>query len=156
MTSAINHDAPPPAAPGETTPARALAGAVLLSLVAEELADAASAEQAAGFFRAIGRRMADLLAMADVNDLPAMEHRINGLWRALGLGAARLSALPDAIVVRHECEPDLAEQAAGWRVALPALLQGAYAAWFRELGGSDRLTTTAAWSGPVIELRHGL
>lgn len=133
-----------------------LGSLVLVSLVAEELGEIASPEQVDGFFGHVGRRVAEMFPLGDVQDLTGMEVRINGLWRELGLGEARMNVQGNSIVVRHEStRSDLTEIDGPWRPILAAMLRGAYDCWFRQLGSKSNLTTRAEWQGHVIELRHG-
>lgn len=133
-------------------------GLALMAIsVAAEVSDGVPAEQAHGFFVAIGRRMAALEPLDGVNDASVLCARINAFWQALDWGEIELAVGRDALVVRHRDLPtEIAPDRAGhWSRMLLGVLEGAYDAWFRVLGSGPALRTTAEWQGDVLELRHG-
>ncbi|GMM61629.1 cellulose biosynthesis protein BcsD [Novosphingobium pituita] len=129
----------------------------LVAMIARELASAATPDQHHGFFTAVGRRIAAVVALGDVEDLGTMTTRINALWAALGWGSAVVTVEDSAILVRHDGlypESD-AQMADPWRTLLPPLMEGTYDTWFRMMGSGQSLTTTAHWKGHTLEIRHG-
>lgn len=133
-------------------------GLALMALsVAAEVSDGVPAEQAHGFFLAIGRRMADLEPLEGVNDTAVLAARINAFWQALDWGVIELVVTTDAIVVVHRDLPNkIAPDPHGhWAAMLRGVLEGAYDCWFRVLGSGPALRTTAVWTGDTLELRHG-
>jgi hypothetical protein len=132
--------------------------AMLTALTAAEIFGEAKPEQAHGLYVAIGRRFSTLVDMADVRDLDDLAERINGLWAVCGYGHARLQAVETGIRVVHRGAPVTIEgdHAGHWARLFPALLEGAYDAWFRQLGSSGLLSTRLLrHEGDVIEFHHG-
>lgn len=133
--------------------------AMLTALTATEVSAEAKPEQAHGFYVAIGRRFSTLVDMADVHDLDDLATRINGLWAACGYGHVRLQAVETGIRVVYRGGPVTIEgdHAGHWARLFPALLEGAYDAWFRQLGSSGLLSTRLLrHEGDLIEFHHGV
>lgn len=129
----------------------------LVAMIARELASAATPEQSHGFYAAVGKRIASVVPLDDVEDLGTMTTRINALWATLSWGSAVVTVEDSAIVVRHnglypETESEIAEP---WHDLLPPLMEGTYDSWFRMMGSSRALNTTAHWEGHTLEIRHG-
>jgi hypothetical protein len=140
-------------------PAREYGLAVLSAMTAAEVYGEASPEAAHGFYSAVGRRLATLVDLADVQDIDALADRINGLWSACGCGHARFQAIDTGIKITHRGAPAAIEgdQAGYWEQLFPAILEGAYDAWFRQLGSGQALSTRILrHEGDVIELHHGV
>lgn len=131
--------------------------ALLAVATAAELAETATPGQARGFALALGRRIAASEALQGVTDAAALCQRVNAFWQALGWGEAEIALESEAIIVRHRYAPKLLkfDKTAQWPAMLLAILEGAYDSWFRQLGSGPSLTTTAAWNGETVELRHG-
>lgn len=129
----------------------------LVAMIASELADAATEDQSHGFYNAVGKRIAAVVPLDDVEDLGTMTARINALWATLGWGSAVVTVEDSAIVVRQDgLWPETeAEIAAPWKALLPPLIEGTYATWFQMMGSSPALATTACWKGQTLEVRHG-
>lgn len=129
----------------------------LVAMIARELASAASEDQSHGFYVAVGHRIAAVVPLDDVEDLGTMTARINALWAALGWGSAVVTVEDSAIVVRHDgLYPDTeAEIATPWKHLLPPLMEGTYETWFRMMGSSRALGTSARWIDRTLEIRHG-
>lgn len=139
-------------------PAREYGLAVLTAMTAAEIFGEARPEQALGFYAAIGRRLSALVDVNDVRDLDDLADRINTFWGACACGRARLEAVETGIRVLHRGAPLTIEgdQTKCWAQAFPALLEGAYDAWFRQLGSGPVLTTRILrCEKDVIELHHG-
>ena len=136
----------------------AMAGlAAMAAMVVMELSETVTPGQARGFFNVIGKRLAALEPLNDVSGAAALSARINGFWSALDWGEAEIVLQSDAICVRHRHAPrDTPLVEAGrWPMILLAVLEGAYDAWFRDLGSGPALKTVAEWDGDVVEIRHG-
>ncbi|WP_260926366.1 cellulose biosynthesis protein BcsD [Novosphingobium sp. 9] len=114
--------------------------------------------QARGFFRSVGKRLAGMEQLDGVNDVSGLSVRVNALWQRLGWGEADFAVGREAIIVRHRDAPLVAddpEDDPNWRIALGAVLEGAYDAWFRMLGSGPVLKTESHWTASTLELRHG-
>jgi hypothetical protein len=132
--------------------------AVLTALTAAEVFAEARPEAAHGFYCAVGRRLAKLVDLSDVHDIEALTERINRLWLAFGCGQVMLHAADSGIRIMHRGVPAAieADQDGHWAQLFPAILQGAYDAWFRQLGSGAVLTTRIVRrQGGVVELHHG-
>jgi hypothetical protein len=132
--------------------------ALLASAMAAEIMAEARPEQVHGFYVAAGRRLAAQVDLADSRDLDAVADRINALWTQCGWGQARLSATDTGIRIVHRgAPPSLEGDAAGhWPSLFSALLEGAYDAWFRQLGSGPALTTRLVRrDSDLVELHHG-
>ena len=128
----------------------------LVAMIARELASAATEDQSHGFYVAVGKRIADVVPLDDVEDLGTMTARINALWATLGWGSAVVTVEDSAIVVRQdglypETEAEIADP---WKALLPPLMEGTYDSWFRMMGSSQALATTAEWKEQTLEIRH--
>jgi hypothetical protein len=133
--------------------------AVLTAMTAAEVFAEAPPQAVHGFYRAVGRRLAALIDLADVQDIDVLAERINALWLACGCGQARFQAIDTGIKVIHRGAPTTIEgdQAGVWALLFPAILEGAYDAWFRQLGSGQALSTRILrHEGDVIELHHGV
>jgi hypothetical protein len=129
---------------------------LILSEVVAELADAASAQQIAGFGFALGQRLAARVPLDQVTDLNDLEAHANRLWADLDLGQCRLYADDAALIVEHDpglLRPDVLAPAA--RPFLLELVRGMFDACFRALGSAAGIQTSATWHERTIELRHG-
>lgn len=132
--------------------------AVLVAMSGAEILESASRAETCGFYAAVGRRIATLIDVAGVSDLDVLAHRINALMGLLGWGRANLEFDETGILVRHRGAPQAleADLAGIWPLLLPALLEGAYDAWFRALGSGPALVTRVLrHDGDRIELHHG-
>lgn len=132
---------------------------LLVALIAAEIFETASADQAEGFFNAIGRRLASMVVMDDVRDLGDMETRANMLWRAMDWGEVRMEAREDGIKLRHLGLPRgwNSDVDGHWPAALRALLTSCYHSWFVALGSGPDLRTHLVHASPEeIELHHGI
>lgn len=110
----------------------------LLCTIAAELYGNFSAEEAHGFFRQIGLRMAGGVQLPVVETLDGLESVLNGRLSAMDWGRVKLSVEDDAIAIRHSAYPGQhLDQASGevWRRAFAAVLEGAYTVWLQTQGG---------------------
>jgi hypothetical protein len=131
--------------------------AAVAAMVIAEMTETVTPGQARGFFHAIGRRLAAMQPLDDANSTAELTGRINTFWRMLDWGEAELVLERDAIVVRHRYAPRETALVEGnrWPLILLAILEGAYAAWFEQLGSGPALGTVAEWHGDLVEIRHG-
>ena len=139
-------------------PAREYGLAVLTAMTAAEIFAEAQPEQVHGFYVAVGRRLSTLVEVGDVRDLDEFAMRVNALWEACGCGHTRLQEVETGIKVTHRGAPVSIEgdQAGYWARLFPALIEGAYDAWFRQLGSGALLSTRIIrHEGDLIELHHG-
>jgi hypothetical protein len=131
---------------------------LLASATIAEVFASTGGPQAAGFYAAIGRRIATHVELDGATETEALVARMNALWGALGWGSARLELGDDAVLIHHHDMPqDIYGDLDGrWLEAAAALLEGAYDAWFCSLI-SDRTLQTQfiGWNRGVAELRYG-
>jgi hypothetical protein len=132
-----------------------------LLTVAAELYGNFSADEARGFFRQIGVRMAEDVKLPVVETLDGLEGVLNERLSAMDWGQAKLSVEDDAIAIRHSAYPGqyLDDQSAEvWRRAFAAVLEGVYTVWLRTQGGradmEAKLRSEAALDG--LEFAYGL
>ncbi|WP_157220065.1 cellulose biosynthesis protein BcsD [Flavisphingomonas formosensis] len=132
--------------------------AVLFSLLLQEMRDNASAEEAHGFFQAIGMRLAQSCPLPDVERIDRLAGAMNEVWRALDWGHVILEPDDDGIGIVHFDAPvKMAEDDGGlWPSALTSILEGVYDGWFRGLGSGPKLQTTLkSRTADRIEFHHG-
>lgn len=128
----------------------------MLSLIVAELADVLPGSQIGAFAFALGQRLASSAPLAEVTDLDDLQQCLNLWWSELGLGEMRLYLDELAISIEHDPGPlALDEGNAVVRAAFVEFLRGAYHSTFELLGTSQSIPTSAAWTGQIIELRHG-
>ncbi|MET0238659.1 MAG: cellulose biosynthesis protein BcsD [Sphingobium sp.] len=128
-------------------------------VVLSEIAAMASPEQLYGFFLGVGRRMAELHSVGGVQHLDRLSDRINGFWDSLGWGQVSFELDDEGMDIIHIGVPGSLEgdRSGVWPQIAPAVLEGAYDAWFRQMGSADRLhTRVVAASEGRVDLRHGL
>jgi hypothetical protein len=132
--------------------------ALLAAVMAAEIMAEARPEQVHGFYVAAGRRLATQVDLADVRDLDTVAERINALWAQCGWGQVRLSATDTGIRIVHRGAPQSLEGdvAGHWPSLFSALLEGAYDAFFRQLGSGPALSTRLVRrDSDLVELHHG-
>jgi hypothetical protein len=146
-----------PAAANGTPPLRSWP--TFVAAMIGEVHAGATPEQARGFFNAVGRRIAALAPVEDIEDTSALIDRINALWAAMGWGSVSLSFDDEGIDILHEQIPRaLGHEDGGlWMANMGHVLEGAYDSWFRSLGSGRHLRTRVTeQSADKLELRHGL
>lgn len=132
--------------------------AVLCAALIAEVREITSADEAQGFFVAIGRRIAARLSLENLENAQDIAARINGFWEDIGWGEVILQFDDEGVDILHRNLSTLSwdHHAADSKV-VGFLLQGAYDSWFRTLGSGPRLRTQVTQrSEGTIELRHGL
>jgi hypothetical protein len=130
--------------------------AIAIAAIAE-VRGGANDEQARGFFRALGQRIATALPVDDVEDLATLCEQVNLLWADLGWGVVSMAVGEDGIDLHHDGmphAPSLADDGA-WLWAAGPMLEGAYDHWFRALGSHAKLRTrVVSHTDGVFDLRH--
>ncbi len=87
----------------------------------------------------IGTRFAADIELADSNDVPAIARAMNAVWHTLDWGWVDIEEKDGAVRLSHHLAPLRAAFGEGAQTWTPAFLEGAYQAWFRQLGASDPL-----------------
>jgi hypothetical protein len=129
------------------------------SLLLTEIAATATDEQMSGFFLSIGKRLAASYPTGNVRELERLTQHANLVWQAFNWGHVRFDMDDEGIDIFHEDLPrSLEGDAQGlWSRAAPLILQGAYDAWFRQVAGGGRLSTSIQrHEAGRVELRHGI
>jgi len=132
-------------------------GPVILALL-EEMHNNASPDEARGLLLAMGARIAGQLPLGDADTIDAIGVEINRGWEMMDWGLVVLGVDKDGITISHHGHPPAiaSDRHELWPKAWVTLLEGAYDAWFRNLGGSERLRTTLlSHIDDRIELRYG-
>ena len=130
-----------------------------VSLMLAEIASAATAEQMQGFFRAIGARLAKSHPIDNARNMDRLTQHGNMVWDRLHWGSVRFELDDEGIDIFHHGLPEKLEGDADgiWAKVAPFILEGAYDAWFRQMGSGERLRTRISRSQDGhIELRHGI
>lgn len=128
-----------------------------IAMVDEVFANA-SAEQAAIFFEAVGRRLAAALVLPSDDRLLSLEHAINVFWQQLRLGHVSLAVSKDGITIVHRNHAASGEDCSPvWPQAIAAVLFGAYRGWFEALGGAGVLhTRLVQQTNDRLVIHHGV
>lgn len=129
----------------------------VLEMVIEQIRASASADQTHGFFVATGRRMAALARLGDLSNVEDIELTLNTVWNRMGLGAVNFELDDHGLDIVHTDLPSREIGASEAIVdAMPAMLEGAYAAWLESLSqdGATLRTWIVSHSGSRLELRH--
>jgi len=133
--------------------------ALLVAMLLQEMRDSASDEEAHGFFRAIGMRMAQGFVLPEVEQIDRLAGAMNEVWRALDWGHVLIDPVEDGIRIVHFDAPvRMPEDEGGlWPAALTSLLEGVYDGWFRSLGSGPKLhTTLISRTAEKLEFHHGV
>jgi hypothetical protein len=136
-------------------------GRVILFALASELYENFSPEEAHGFFRQIGVRIAEHVRVPVVTTIDELETTFNGALSDLDWGYVLITLEDDAVALRQYAFPGhlMTEQgAAAWRKAFAAVLEGVYVTWLREQGGGSSLEVKVKndASPDVLELAYGV
>jgi hypothetical protein len=140
-------------------PAREFGLMLLTAVTAAEVFAEGGPDAARGFYVAVGQRFAGLVDLSDVDDIDTLGERVNALMSACGYGNAQFTAIESGIKIVQQGIPRTiqGDQDDHWVQVFPAVLEGAYDAWFRQLGSAATLTTVIIrHEGDVIELHHGI
>ena len=132
--------------------------AVLAALAVSEIFANAERTQAQGFFRAIGKRLAEHNPIPPMRDLRELQGAVNAVWSRVGLGEAAITLDLQGVLIHHHDAPATIpyDPEFNWRAALPALLLGAYDGWMRAMGSPDALQTRLiSFTDNIVEIRHG-
>jgi hypothetical protein len=114
---------------------------ILLEALAGELFENFSPDEARGFFRQIGARVARQIPLPQTATLVELDNAIGAAISNLGWGYSRLLFEDNVMLVFHRAYPGAHESgtSAAWRNAFAALLEGLYTAWVQSQGGSPDL-----------------
>jgi hypothetical protein len=130
-----------------------------LAALSDELFENLAEDQASGFLRQVGRRMAASLPLAPVETLEALEAEANRTLAELDWGVTQLAAGPEAVTITHRAFPCRLDQREGrhWPRALAAVSEGLYTAWMSAQGAGPVLAARAVgMSEPgTLELTYG-
>lgn len=132
--------------------------AVIAALAVSEIFANAGKEQAQGFFRAVGQRLARQNPIPAMRDLRELQGAVNAVWSRVGLGEAEITLDLQGVLIHHHDAPATIpyDPDFHWGAALPALLLGAYDGWMRAMGSPDALQTRLlSCADNIIEIRHG-
>lgn len=129
----------------------------VLEMVIEQIRASASTDQTHGFFVATGRRMAALAKLGNLSNVEDIELTLNTVWNRMGLGSVNFELDDHGLDIVHTGLPSLEGGASETIVnAMPAMLEGAYAAWLESLSqnGATLRTWVVSHSGSRLDLRH--
>lgn len=112
-----------------------------LDALAGELFENFAADEARGFFRQIGTRMARDVPLRPSTTLEDLEHSINAALGGLDWGYARLFLDDAAMIIVHRAYPGShrADGPSAWTHAFAAVLEGLYTAWVQSQGGRPEM-----------------
>jgi hypothetical protein len=129
-----------------------------LAALSGELFENIPEDQAAGFLRQVGRRMAASQPLPAVETLDQLEAEANRALAALDWGVARLEATSEAVTISHAAFPARVADAGGhWPRAFAAVAEGLYSGWMAGQGAGEALAARAVGVEPdgVLKLRFG-
>lgn len=132
--------------------------AVVATLAVSEIFANADKSQAKGFFRAVGKRLAEQNPIPAMRDLRELQGAVNAVWGRLGLGEADITLDLQGVLINHHDAPSAIpnDPEFNWGDALAAMLVGAYDGWMRAMGSPEALVTRiVSYSANSIEIRHG-
>lgn len=132
--------------------------AVIGALTVSEIFANADRQQARGFYRAVGRRLAQQNPIPAMRDLRELQGAVNAVWARVGLGEADITLDLHGVLIHHYDAPAAIphDPEFHWGEALSSLLAGAYDGWMRAMGSPDALQTrVVAFSESTVEIRHG-
>ena len=110
-----------------------------LRVLADELNEQMSAEELRAFFYVLGRRLADDAPIGEVESLEELEQAANAFMQQQGWGWVSIRDVHTSLELVHSCSPLRAafgDAAMDWS---PALLEGVYSVWMRQMGAGDEL-----------------
>jgi hypothetical protein len=133
-----------------------------MSSLMTELFSNFEVEEACGFLRQIGGRVAAETPLLKLGTLEELEAGVNSALAAMTWGYIRLDLTGAEIEIVHRAYPELgaahpARQA--WRTGFSAILEGLYTTWLQMQGGRHDMRARAQPEGPeagVVTLRFGL
>jgi hypothetical protein len=132
---------------------------VFIAALASELFENFRPEEASGFFRALGVRMAAQLPLERLETLQQLESAINAALDQIAWGQAHFIIAGEDVVIRHVCFPDLpADDAARpmWIRGFSAALEGLYGEWLRAQEAPAQMKAQFLGEKPsTLELRLG-
>ena len=132
---------------------------VFLAAFSSELFGNAQGDDAKDFLRDVGRTMAELFVLPQVQGLQDLEDAMNSVWEQTDWGWVRLSDGGNSIDICHYATPSvLVEDPRGlWARGLGYVLEGLYGHWFTTQGASPHLRTRLVPGAAPgdFHLRHG-
>ncbi len=112
---------------------------LFLDCLAGELFQNFAAEEAGGFFRQIGIRMAGQLQPGPSATVPELEQALNAVWQGIGWGRVQLVVNDQGLFILHRAFPGSHAPASAWRQAFAAVLEGLYTHWLQSQGGDPAM-----------------
>jgi hypothetical protein len=136
-------------------------GRVVLFALASELYENFTAEEARGFFRQIGVRIAQDITIPSVVTIDDLEAQFNKAMAELDWGYATMTVEDHVVAMRQYAFPGhLVDEpgALAWRRAFAAILEGVYTTWLRLQGGGPSLEVKVKndTASDVLELAYGV
>lgn len=133
-----------------------------ISSLMTELFSNFETDEACGFLRQIGGRMAVETPLPKLGTLEELEAGANAALAGMNWGYIRLALVGAEIEIEHRAHPELsaghpARQA--WRAGFTAILEGLYTAWLQMQGGRHDMRARAVADAPDVSgvtLRFGL
>lgn len=110
-----------------------------LSALASELNSQMPADELRAFFFVIGKRIAESNPVQVGESLEQLETNLNHYFRSSGWGWVKVQDLHTSLEFLHSCAPlrsAFGDAAMDW---CPALLEGTYSVWMKQLGAGDDL-----------------
>lgn len=123
----------------------------LLSL-AEEITSSFEHQQSRFFIHNVGKRIATLLPLPQIETLEDMEQAINRTWETIDWGWVSLDASHNRLSITHFATPLDAAFSESHRAWSAALLAGIYDRWFEVAGANQGLSVQHNASNPMT---HG-
>lgn len=110
----------------------------LLEAWAAELFENFAPDEARGFFRQIGVRLARHNPIPHTGTLAELDSAINALITGMGWGYSKLIFEDNIMLIIHRAYPGAHDPGTSpaWRNAFAALLEGLYTYWVQSQGGS--------------------
>jgi Cellulose synthase subunit D len=129
-----------------------------LAALSGELFENIPADQAAGFLRQVGKRMAASQPLPAVETLEALQDEANKALAALDWGFTRLEAGAEVVAITHAAFPSRIDaEAEHWPRAFAAVAEGLYSGWMAAQGAGASLAARAVQSDEpgVLRLTFG-
>lgn len=112
---------------------------LFLESLASELFENFAAEEARGFFRQIGTRIAKQMQLGPSSTVPELEQALNAALQIVGWGYVQLFVQDNGMFIVHRAYPGsytgISHQA--WHNAFAAMLEGVYTLWLQAQGGAS-------------------
>lgn len=112
---------------------------VFLSVMAEQLVGVVGEDELRALMFRIGRGMAKKLELPDATSISDLAGVMNNHWEAMQFGWMELIDGGKHLEIQHHCSPLISAFGEDGKTWCYALLEGAYAEWFKEAGAGDEL-----------------